>query len=96
MQIPGNFSVSGVDAARTVGRSNSQAQPTAEPAAKSAIPIDQLDLSPEALGTANVNSTSETFRPDKVASMKQAIANGDYDTDEKMSIAFGKMLDQLG
>ncbi len=96
MQISGNFSVSGVDAARTASRSNAAAQPTASPASSIQNPVDQLELSPEALGASSAQSPSEVFRADKVASLREAIAQGNYDTDEKLSIAFDKLLDQLG
>ena len=96
MQISGNFSVSGVDAARTAGRSNAPAQPTASTGAEITTPIDQLDLSPEALGSTSAQVPGEIFRADKVASLREAIAQGNYDTDEKLSIAFDKLLDQLG
>ena len=96
MQISGNFSVSGVDAARTAERINAPSQTAATPAATIHSPADQLDLSPEALGTANSQASSEVFRSDKVASLREAIAQGNYDTDERLSIAFDKFLDQLG
>jgi negative regulator of flagellin synthesis FlgM len=96
MQISGNFSISGVDAARSVGRSNAPAQSAATQPASISSPVDQLDLSPEALGATSSQPTSEVFRADKVASLREAIAQGDYDTDEKLSIAFDKLLDQLG
>jgi negative regulator of flagellin synthesis FlgM len=96
MQISGNFSVSGVDASRATSRSNASAQPTASSAASIQTPVDQLELSPEALSTSNSQASSEVFRADKVASLRQAIAQGDYDTDEKFSVAFDKLLDQLG
>ena len=96
MQISGNFSVSGVDAARTAERSNAPAQTGSAPAATIPSPVDQLDLSPEALGSANSQASNEVFRADKVASLREAIAQGNYDTDEKLSIAFDKLLDQLG
>ncbi len=96
MQISGNFSLGGVDAAKSAGRSNA---PAASPAAKApelTNPVDQLDLSPEALSVSNAQSSGEVFRADKVASLREAIAQGNYDTDEKLSIAFDKLLDQLG
>jgi len=96
MQISGNFSVSGADAARSSGRSNAPAQPTAAAGSEIATPVDQLDLSPEALSALSTQPSGEPFRADKVASLREAIAQGNYDTDEKLSIAFDKLLDQLG
>ena len=96
MQISGNFSVTGVEAARAAERINAPSQTATTPAATIHSPADQLDLSPEALGTANSQASSEVFRSDKVASLREAIAQGNYDTDERLSIAFNKLLDQLG
>ncbi len=96
MQISGNFSVSGVDVARTAGRSNAPAQSAATPAATIPTPVDQLDLSPEALSSVSAQSSGEVFRSDKVASLREAISQGNYDTDEKLSVALDKFLDQLG
>ena len=95
MQISGNFSVSGVDAARSAGHANAPNQPTASTGSEIATPVDQLDLSPEALSSASTQPSGEVFRADKVASLREAIAQGNYDTDEKLSIAFDKLLDQL-
>ena len=96
MQISGNFSVSGVDAARTTGRSNAPTQSAVTSAATIKTPVDQLDLSPEALSSASSQASGEVFRSDKVASLREAIAQGNYDTDEKLSVAMDKLLDQLG
>ena len=96
MQISGNFSLAGVDAAKSAGRSNAPAASTAATAPELTPPVDQLDLSPEALSVSNTQSSGEVFRADKVASLREAIAQGNYDTDEKFSVAFDKLLDQLG
>ena len=96
MHISGNFSVSGVDAARTAGRSNAPAQSAATSASTITTPVDQLDLSPEALNSVSSQASSEVFRSEKVASLREAIAQGNYETDEKMSVALDKLLDQLG
>ena len=96
MQISGNFSVAGTDAARSVGRSNGPASAAATPAAQITSPVDQLELSPEALSASASSGSSEVFRADKVASLREAIAQGNYDTDEKLSVALDKLFDQLG
>lgn len=95
MQISNNFSVSGVDAPRATDRSNAS-QSKASPATPSGIemPSDLLDLSPEALSVAS-QQPSESFRADRVAELRQAIADGNYDTDEKLSEALSRMLDRL-
>lgn len=95
MQISSNFSVSGVDAARGVDRSNASKPQTAQGAAGGIeMPSDMLDLSPEALSVGNV-AAGETFRADRVAELRQAIAEGNYDTDEKLTEALTRMLDQI-
>ncbi len=99
MQISGNFSVAGVDATRSTSRANAITSAHAETKASLSLPVDQLDLSPEALAISNQSEQSavgETFRADKVASLREAIASGNYDTDEKLNAAFEIMLDRLG
>jgi len=96
MQISGNFSVSGVEAARTAGSSNAPTQMAAATTSPISTPVDQLDLSPEALSSSSSQASGEVFRADKVASLREAISQGNYDTDEKLSLALDKLLDQLG
>jgi negative regulator of flagellin synthesis FlgM len=99
MQISGNFSVSGIDAARAATRSdNTPAPQSTTEAPQSAIvtPTDQLELSPEALSINSTQASGEVFRADKVAGLREAIAQGNYDTDEKLSAALGKLIDQIG
>jgi len=95
MQISNNFSVSGVDATRAAGRSvASNPAGNAAGASGLAAPTDQLDLSPEALAVSG-GETGEVFRAGRVAELRQAIAEGNYDTDAKMSEALSRMLDRL-
>jgi flagellar biosynthesis anti-sigma factor FlgM len=95
MQISNNFSVSGIDAARGAERSNaSKPQKEAGSSAGIELPSDLLDLSPEALSVSST-APSETFRADRVAELRQAIAQGNYDTDEKLTEALSRMLDRL-
>lgn len=96
MQISGNFSVSGVDAARSVSRSNAPEAPAGATASAITTPVDQLDLSPEALSVGQSQSSNEVFRADKVASLREAIAQGNYDTDERLSAALDNFLNKLG
>jgi flagellar biosynthesis anti-sigma factor FlgM len=95
MQISNNFSISGIDATRATERSNGS-KPNAEAGSTTGIemPSDLLDLSPEALSIAS-ESPSESFRADRVAQLRQAIAQGNYDTDEKLTEAMSRMLDRL-
>ena len=96
MQISGNFSVSGIDAARTAAKSNAPAPAPAATPSAIATPVDQLDLSAEALSVGQSQQSGQAFRADKVASLREAIAQGNYDTDDKMSAALDSFLDKLG
>jgi negative regulator of flagellin synthesis FlgM len=96
MQISGNFSVAGVDATRSTSRANAITSAHAETKPSLSLPVDQLDLSPEALAIDDQSAVGETFRADKVASLREAIASGNYDTDEKLNAAFEIMLDRMG
>ncbi len=67
-------------------------------AAESAVstPADQLDLSPEAMAISQTEAADVPgIRMDKVAAIRQAIAEGTYETPEKMSAALDKMLDSF-
>ena len=56
-----------------------------------ALPVDQLDISPQArmMGT---TATGGEVRADRVAELRAQIANGNYDTAEKLDTAVGRML----
>ena len=56
-----------------------------------ALPVDQLDISPQAqmMGT---TATGGEVRTDRVAELRAQIANGNYDTAEKLDTAVGSML----
>ena len=96
MQISGNFSISGVDAARSASRANAITAAHSETKASLSMPVDQLDLSAEAMALGETTGSSEVFRADKVASLREAIAAGNYDTDEKLDAALEMMFQRLG
>ena len=94
MQISNNFSVSGADALRSASKASApnEGQAVAK-AGGIQEPVDLIELSPEALSVGGAQST-ETFRTEKVAQMREAIAAGKYDTDEMLETAFDRMLDR--
>jgi anti-sigma28 factor (negative regulator of flagellin synthesis) len=95
MQISNNFSVTGIDAARAVDRGLASKPQASEPAtAGISMPADQLDLSAEALAV-GTQETTDPFRADRVAELRQAIAQGNYDTDERLTEALSRMLDRI-
>ncbi len=99
MEISSSFSVSGAQALRGPSRGTSaqESSPVAE--TTSFAPVDQLDLSPEAqsLGQANgADQPSSDIRTEKVAALRRAIADGSYESPEKLSFALDRLIDQLG
>jgi len=94
MQISNNFSVSGADAVRSASKSAAPSESQAIAKANGIQePVDQIELSAEALEV-SASQSSETFRADKVAQMREAIASGKYDTDEMLEKAFDRMLER--
>ncbi|MEM9587820.1 MAG: flagellar biosynthesis anti-sigma factor FlgM [Planctomycetota bacterium] len=100
MQIFGPFRVSTAQNASTPQR---VAAKPAEAAPRSSAPVDQLDLSSAAeVGSVNrLESTSPVagngeIRLDRVADLRRQIAEGSYDTPERMDAALDRLLDQIG
>lgn len=97
MQIYGPYRVS--TAQPTSSSQRLQPQPPTEASGRaSAAPTDQLDLSSR-VGGANRIAASEVagggeIRIDRVAEIRRQIADGSYDTPEKMDAALDKFLDQ--
>jgi negative regulator of flagellin synthesis FlgM len=99
MQINGLQSASSVQSLASTQRAKpSQAS---EPiASSSAIATDQLDLSAEAQALSDVQANgasqdSTGIRQDRVDSIRQAIANGSYESPEKLSGALDRLLDSF-
>lgn len=55
------------------------------------IPVDQLDISPEAQAIQSNNG----IRGEKVAELREQIASGQYETSEKINVAVERMLDEI-
>ena len=62
--------------------------------ASTSLPVDQLDISPQAQ-MMSAAATGGEIRMDRVAEIRAQIANGNYDSAEKMDAAVGRMLDQF-
>lgn len=56
---------------------------------------DQVDISPAAQLAGQVNDIPD-IRADRVATIKAAIANGTYETDDKLNTALDRLLDEIG
>lgn len=80
--------------AKPSGASN-QAQKT-----RPAAPVDQLDLSTSVGQTRGIADSSAIagggeIRLERVAEIRRAIADGSYETPEKLGVALNRMLDDL-
>ncbi len=98
MQI---HSLQSVSAAQSVSRV-SHPQPAGnagQVASTSAAATDELELSSEAQqisqaqAVGQVGNSGSEIRADKVASLREAIASGSYETPEKLSAALDRLLD---
>jgi negative regulator of flagellin synthesis FlgM len=56
--------------------------------------VDQLDIS--AAGELASRSLDVADRSDRVAQIRAAIAAGEYETEERLSVALDRLLDQFG
>ncbi len=96
--LQGLQSISGLTSAGKTGRSNSASEVST---ASQLNPVDQLDLSAEAQGLGGTSGVGETaaaeggIRTEKVAALRRAIAEGSYDTPERLSAALDRMLDEI-
>ncbi len=97
MQISSNFASTAIEALRGGNKTSSPSPVANEPSSGGIVaPVDQLDLSPEAQSILSSEQSSGDIRTDKVASIRRAIADGTYDTDEKLSAALDRFLSQQG
>jgi len=58
-------------------------------------PVDHVDISAEADYVSQVNNLPDV-RADRVADIRAQIDAGIYETDEKLDIALGRLLDEIG
>ena len=99
MQIYGPFRVS---TSQSVSPNNRvQTTPNNKGAENTSTnPVDQLDLSSSVSDVNRLQNTSEVtangeIRVDRVAELRRQIANGTYETPEKIDAALDRILDQF-
>lgn len=56
--------------------------------------VDELELSPEASLVSQVRDLPD-IRADRVEEIRSQIADGTYETDEKLELALGRLLDEI-
>lgn len=79
----------GINAPHIAGRTTGPQQNTASG------PVDRVDISPAAQAASRA-AESGKVRQDLVNLIRGQIANGTYDTPEKMDIAMERLLDEMG
>ena len=57
--------------------------------------MDQIDISPEAELVSRVGEIPD-MRTDRVDEIRAQIEAGTYETDEKLDVAVGRLLDEIG
>ncbi|MEL7500067.1 MAG: flagellar biosynthesis anti-sigma factor FlgM [Planctomycetota bacterium] len=59
------------------------------------MPVDQLNISAEAQ-LMSAQATTGEIRSDRVAELRAQIASGQYETSEKLDVAIGRLLNEIG
>jgi negative regulator of flagellin synthesis FlgM len=91
MQIHGIASLHG--AQPISGPHRTQATPAAPPS-NAWLGADEVEISPEANLVSQVRDLPE-IRAERVAEIRAQIADGAYETDEKLDVALGRLLDEI-
>jgi negative regulator of flagellin synthesis FlgM len=96
MEISRNFGIVGTDGVRSSANLGKASAGSATAKTASTARADILDLSSEAQELDSAPAASNGIRTEKVAELRRAIAEGNYDTDDKVSAALDNFLNQLG
>lgn len=92
MQINSTNQIHGTQALNGPHFNNRPQQATG---ATSAQPVDQLDISSEALAASSAENV-DGVRADLVTQLRSEIANGSYETAEKLETAVDRLFDSIG
>ena len=92
MQIQGPAHLHGTNPIQGARPADSAAEQRSLDAVQDA---DQLDISPEADMISRLRDVPD-IRADRVAEIRHQIEAGTYETSEKLDIAVGRLLDELG
>ena len=91
MEIHGPSQIHGTHAVHAPQR----VKPTANEMSLDATPLDSVDISAEADLASMINDIPD-IRADRVADIRAEIVSGAYETDEKLDVAVGRLLDEIG
>jgi negative regulator of flagellin synthesis FlgM len=81
-------------AAQSLSSPHRAAQAQGAASANRAWGTDEVSISPEADLVSQVHQMAD-IRTDKVAEIRAQIANGTYETDDKLNVALDRLLDEL-
>ncbi len=81
-------------AARRFAGVNSAEKPVSAPSESSVRGEDRVEVSDAARWMSELR-TMPDVRADKVAAAREAIARGDFDTDERLNVAIERMMEDL-
>ena len=100
MQIFGPYRVSAAQATQGSSRISSAKPVAPGESPRSSGPVDQLDLSSAAQNASRLTDSSAVagggeIRLERVAAIRRALADGSYETPEKLDIAMNRLLDDL-
>ena len=98
MQITNNFGLGAIQSLQSSNRPNAAAA-GAEQAVQSAgtlNPLDQVDFSSEAQALLAGEAADTENRTERIADIRRQIADGSYDSDDKVLAALDRFLDIYG
>ena len=94
MHISRTFGVGAAEALQAAKPSNAPAFGEAAAAASGGMtPVDQLDFSPEAQAILAGGEVESSGRTERIAQIRREIADGSYDSPERMTAALDRFID---
>jgi negative regulator of flagellin synthesis FlgM len=93
MQIQGLGHIHGPQHINAPHTTHAPAAPQS-PSVRDSLNVDQLDISPEADMVSRTRDIPD-IRQERVDSIRQQIAAGTYDSNEKLDIALSRLLDEI-
>lgn len=92
MQIYGTTNIHGP---QSIGAPHAARTPSAIDAPRSATPTDEVQISSVGQFLDRIGQLPE-IRTNRVDQLRAAIAQGNYDSDEKLSVALDRLLSEIG
>lgn len=89
------FGLGRIDSAQSIRGAHQVRSLDAQQGVRSLQNLDQVDISPAAEMVGRVAELPE-IRADRVAEIRTQIAAGIYETDAKLDVALGRLLDEIG